>query len=146
MATKKPVFKGFSEDEIVLLYRFICKYEENKKRIEGEALTACYPNSSHWAEFINPESIKTKKAREMQKNAGKISSNDQIEQTKSKTNSEPKSSKIVSLLSHLKSSVSNGHIEKNGDSVQFSDYHNGNINAIGRVSSDRFFSFIKLFI
>lgn len=140
MATKKPVFKGLSEDEIVLLYRFICAYAKNEKEIKSETLTACYPNSAKWNEFINPGSIKIEKARDIQKNAGRISSDGQIVLTVSR------SSKIVSLLFHLKNSISNGNIEKNGDSILFSDYYNSNINAIGQVSSDKFFSFIKLFI
>lgn len=140
MATKKPVFKGFSEDEIVLLYRFICEYVKNERQITRETLTECYPNSSQWTKFINPESVKIQNARDIQKNAGKISSDGQIVLTSSR------SSKIVSLLSHLRNSISNGYIEKNGDSIQFSDYYNSNTNAIGQVSSDKFFSFIKLFI
>ncbi len=140
MATKKPVFKGFSEDEIVLLYKFICEYVKNERQITRETLTECYPNSSQWTKLISPESVKIQNARDIQKNAGKISSDGQIVLTSSR------SSKIVSLLSHLRNSISNGYIEKNGDSIQFSDYYNSNINAIGQVSSDKFFSFIKLFI
>ena len=132
------VFNGFTKDEIVILYKFICLYNSEIKNALGK-LSVTYPKSSNWDTKIAPESLfhldTTIKIQNL-----KINLND-----KRFFFCNHKGTIIKSFLFHIYQAVTNGNIKKVGKNVII-DRLNQNSTAFGQLNAENLFSVINSFL
>ena len=131
------VFNGFTKDEIVTLYKFICVYNSEICN-SFQKLSIIYPKSSNWDVIISPETLVHPKTKQEVLNL-KITPED-----KHFYFSKHKGSVLKSLLHHLAQAITLGNIRKEGKNIVIDRTKESTV--FGQLKADSLFSFIKLFI
>lgn len=133
------VFNGFSKDEIVALYKFICQYNANIKDKNLSKITGLYPRASTWDSIICPNVIKYY-ASEKDVINSIASSND-----KKFHFPNIKGSILKSFLYYTLEAIYIGDFKKKGNKIIIS-CDSKECHAFGELNAEDFFSFINLFI
>lgn len=139
----KNSIHGFSSDEVMDLYHYLCIYEKELAKIESQVnLINKYPKLKDIEQlmagivcnFCTKESLKV---------IGLVPMDNLISMTKSR------SSKSLSFLNHLRNSIAHGQIEKDGNFIYLLDYGYDKDNskvfsARGMIKSSSLFKIVKL--
>ena len=137
-------FRGFSNSEIVELYKYLCIYEGVIKNIGSQKeLMTTYPNLKE-LEILRSSFACSKCTRNYLSSVGILSLNNLVSMTSSR------SSILLSFLNHLRNSIAHGLIEREGGYVHFSDYLLDNkikrFSANGKIKSSVTFKIIQIII
>lgn len=139
---------GFIPDEVVDLYHFLCIYESNIKDIPNQkVLIEMFPNLKDSKELMS-NIVCNKCNRKSLKIIGIVPMDNLLSMTY------PKSSKLLSLLHHLRNSIAHGQLEKDGEFVSLMDFgfetRNGikeqTFSARGKIKFTTLFELIHLII
>ena len=133
---------GFSQSEVAELYRYLCIYECELRIIGNqEKLVLKYPKlkdldeviSGFASNYCTRESLKTIAITPME---------NLVSMTKCR------SSKVLSLLHHLRNSIAHGQIEQEGGYVHLIDYGKENdvkvFSARGKIKASTLFEIINI--
>ena len=136
------VFKGFSGNEILMMFRFISLYDQYVNYHTKKSLLDEYPNMADWNEIIN------KNCYQSHSTISKL--NDQMpfqDDLIHIVNNQ--GCLLLSFLYHFRNAIAHGQVEKEGEVIRLFDKpkHNSQLfTATGQISSDVFFRFIQLTI
>ena len=109
--------RGFSPDEVVELYHYLCVYESELKRVENlEIFKTKYPRLNTPLETLMGTLICNECNIETLSYVGIVPMDNLVSMTYTK------GSKLLSLLYHLRNSIAHGQIEQDSDYVFIIDY------------------------
>lgn len=133
----KAILNGFSEKEIIQLYKYLCYYEDNLKKIKtNRALDNSQPRFfATFYKLIPDKSLTKGKQGNINKKPCPINT---IRMTIGKT-------KMLAFLKHLRNSIAHSKIKKEENKVIIMDLNHNNLTAYGEFYSETIISLIKLF-
>lgn len=139
----RKVFNGFEEAEIVNLYRFVvaCVTGGLSSSTKLDNLNEIFPNLSKWEDVVG-EDIKVQSHIESLYENQKPGRNDFrlfVAKRSARSN-------IVAILRAMYEAVISGALSKHGDDVVASYGVDNRLVIDGKISADKFFSFINLVI
>ena len=113
--TNSALVNGFTSEEIIVLYKYMCWFEKIKSLTTDKSLYQQYPYQRRFWDDFKKCSLSTRKVKEMPKTYQKQPNNNLIYTLSAKT-------KQLSFLRHLRNSIAHGVIETDSKVIVIRDY------------------------